>query len=226
MPGKDGAAAPRTVSTGDWLETGYLTRLAGRVALQYGLGAEDSADLLQEVRIALWEQGLATRVSAAWVFRVASCKAVDLLRRQARERRRERSFASSAPCVAHDPEFDHLLRAQAAVLPAKLRKFYDLHYVQGWSEREIAAAMGLCRASVRWLDRCCRRHLAGDSQAQPAKLSGALARPSLTEKQTQGGPEREGDPLGARKAAWNGWNDLHDDDRKGGQGARERESTV
>jgi RNA polymerase sigma factor (sigma-70 family) len=159
------------VSTGDWLEAAYLVRLARRVAIQHGLGTEDCADLLQEVRIALWEQGLATPVSAAWVIRVASRKAVDQLRRRARTRSRESSFASQAAGAAHDSEFDHLLRARAAALPEKLKKFYDLHYVQGWSEREIAAAMGICRASVRWLDRCCRRRLGGDNRP-PAPSSG------------------------------------------------------
>ena len=182
MPGKDCEAARRTVSTGDWLEAGYLARVAGRVALQYGLGTEDCADLLQEVRIALWEQGLATRVRAAWIFRVASRKAVDQLRQRARTRRRENSFASQAAGSAHDPEFDHLLHAQAAALPEKLKRFYDLHYVQGWSEREIAAAMGICRASVRWLDRCCRRHLAGEIRP-PAQSPDWTLRPA--------GPTRE-----------------------------------
>jgi len=50
-----------------------------------------------------------------------------------------------------------LLHARVAELPARLREFYDLRYVQGWSERELVARLGLCRASVRWLDYTCRR---------------------------------------------------------------------
>src|SRR5712692_25614 len=96
-------------TTGEWLESPYLGRVAARVAHEYGLGPDDLADVLQELRIALWEQGLERRVSAAWVFRVASHKAVDLLRRTVRARRRERAAAKLAMRPDHDSEIDHLL---------------------------------------------------------------------------------------------------------------------
>jgi RNA polymerase sigma factor (sigma-70 family) len=144
-----------------WLESPYLARAAARVAYQYGLGAEDLEDLLQELRIALWEAEPEVRVGASWIFQVASHKAVDFLRRQARTRHGDRAFAGSPESGTHDLELDHLLRARIARLPSRLREFYKLHYQQGLSEREIARSLGLCRSSVRWLDRCCRRRIAG-----------------------------------------------------------------
>src|SRR5712692_6268184 len=149
-------------TTGEWLESPYLGRVAARVAHEYGLGADDLADLSQELRIALWEQGLATKVSAAWVFRVASHKAVDLLRQLVRTRRRDGAFMTIAARPCHDLEIDHLLHAKAASLPPKLKAFYALHYQQGLSEREIGRRLGMCRASVRWLDHCCRKFVAAN----------------------------------------------------------------
>jgi RNA polymerase sigma factor (sigma-70 family) len=147
--------------TAEWLESPYLSRVAARIAHQYGLGADDVPDLLQEIRIALWSMGPETLVGAAWVFQVASHKASDFLRRQVRARHRDRLVAGSRERPTHDVELQHLLRARVARLPTRLREFYELHYRQGLSEREIAQRLSLCRSSVRWLDQCCRRQITG-----------------------------------------------------------------
>ncbi len=85
----------------EWLESPYLGRVAARVAHEYGLGTDDLPDLLQELRIALWKQGLEQRVGAAWVVRVTRHKAVDLLRQRMRTRRRDGVFTTIAarPCI-------------------------------------------------------------------------------------------------------------------------------
>jgi RNA polymerase sigma factor (sigma-70 family) len=151
----------RAATAAQWLESPYPARVMARVAYQYGLGPEDLEDLLQELRIALWKAEPEVRVGASWIFQVASHKAVDFIRRQARTRRGDRAFAGSTARPAHDLELDHLLHVRVARLPASLRKFYDLHYQQGLSEREIAERLLLCRSSVRWLERCCRQRIAG-----------------------------------------------------------------
>jgi hypothetical protein len=71
--------------------------------------------LLQEVRIALWEIG-------------PEVKAVDFLRRQARTRDRDKSFADGRDCPTHDLEREHLLHVRVAQLPPAPREFYDLYY--------------------------------------------------------------------------------------------------
>jgi DNA-directed RNA polymerase specialized sigma24 family protein len=90
-----------------------------------------------------------------------------------RRRNRDQAFADWKGNPDHDLELDHLLHVRVARLSASLRKFYELHYIQGLSEREIARSLGLCRASVRWLDRCCRRELAGQGSLSPRPASAA-----------------------------------------------------
>ncbi len=160
MSGKvSGHGAAPTAS--EWLGSPYLERAAARVGHQYGLTTDDLPDLIQEVRIALWEAGPEVDVGPAWIFRVASHKAVDSLRRKMRTRDHDRALASALAPAPYDEEPSHLLRARATALPPRLRQFYDLHYRKGFSEREIARRLGICRASVRWLNRCCRRFVAG-----------------------------------------------------------------
>jgi RNA polymerase sigma factor (sigma-70 family) len=138
-----------------------LLRLVARVAARYGIAASDHPDLLQETRIALWRVGTDVPVSAALVMRIASNKAIDLVRRLARNRARDRAAALVAPRCEEDAELRHLLNVRVDELPRRLHEFYELHYHQGLSEREIARRWGICRASVRWLDHCCRRYLSG-----------------------------------------------------------------
>lgn len=142
----------------EWLVSPYLRRAAARVAHQYGLGEDDLADLLQELRIALWQAGPGTRFGPAWIFQVATHKVIDVIRRRSIARRRDRAFAD-LPAPASDSELGHLLHARVSELPPRLQQFYRLHYEEGWSEREIADRLGICRASVRWLDHCCRREV-------------------------------------------------------------------
>lgn len=148
--------------TTEWLESPYFRRLILRVAHEHGLADEDLPELLQETRIALWKSGSTTPVTAGWIFRTASHKAVDLvrsgIRRRAQDSQAARAVTSHAP---PDAELEHLLHARVDELPTRLRDFYELHYHQGFSEREIARSLGLCRASVRWLDRCCLRYITG-----------------------------------------------------------------
>jgi DNA-directed RNA polymerase specialized sigma24 family protein len=63
--------------------------------------------------------------------------------------------------LATDPDLIHLLRARAALLPRRLHDFYLLRYEEGLSQREIAKRLGLCRGSVRCLDRRCFRMMKG-----------------------------------------------------------------
>lgn len=143
------------------VEERALRALVARVAARYAIAAGDFPDLLQETRIALWEAGTDAFTSPALAARIATNKAVDVVRRLARIRGRERAAAVTEQPRKDDAELRHLLNARVDELPRRLRDFYEMHYEQGFSEREIARGLGLCRASVRWLDRCCRRYLSG-----------------------------------------------------------------
>jgi RNA polymerase sigma factor (sigma-70 family) len=147
----------RAASAEVWLGSPALPGLVARVAARYGIGSDDLQDLVQETRIALWRAGAGAPVGAAWVARVAMHKAVDFVRQRARIRACLQTIACLTEPRWEEPDLERLLMAQVAELPIPVRQFYELHYEQGWSEREIATRLGKCRASVRWLDHCFRR---------------------------------------------------------------------
>lgn len=152
----------KRLACAEWLDSPRLRHVAARVAYQHGLAPDDLADLIQEIRIAVWEAGATARVPEAWLHQVAHHKAVDIVRdrRRRRDRDREVRYSSRRP-IAVRSELGHLLHVSVAGLPARLRRFYALRYEKGYTQREIAVSLGVCRATVRWLDRCCRRCLVG-----------------------------------------------------------------
>ena len=145
----------------EWLESPYLEHVAARVAYRFGLPSQEIPELLQELRIALWKAGSSTPVNPTWILHTAQHKGSDLLRTR-RSRAREISFSGdSAIPNPRDPELLRLLRARVDVLPPRLKEFYFLRYRVGLSERQIADRLGLCRGSVRHLDRRCVRSVGG-----------------------------------------------------------------
>ena len=153
---------PKRLACSEWLDSPRLRHVAARVAYQRGLTPDDLADLIQEIRIAVWEAGPTARVPEAWLHQVAQHKAIDIIRerRRRRDRDREARYSSGRPIPVRS-ELGHLLHVSVAGLPLRLRRFYALRYENGYTQREIAATLGVCRATVRWLDRCCRRLLVG-----------------------------------------------------------------
>jgi len=162
----DHRGSAKFLTVREWLESPYLRRLATRVGVQHALQSEDVLDLLQEVRLALWRAGPDLRVNVSWIFRIAEHKAADYWRTTRQQRECTSDVADSPESrPGDDAELLHLLRAKAAILPSALRKFYALRYEEGRSEREVAARLGLCRGSIRWLDEKCRRSLQGHNGA-------------------------------------------------------------
>ena len=148
----------------EWIGSPRLLATVAQVLRTHGITDEaDVSDLVQEVRIALWAHGLAGRVGSAWIANVARNKCIDLLRARGREQRTRQALIDPVP-PTREAELDCLFHARASTLSSRLRTFYELHYLQALSEREVAARLGICRASVRWLDHCCRRELLGDLQ--------------------------------------------------------------
>ncbi len=97
-------------------------------------------------------------INASWVFQTAKHKVVDLKRQSQIE---ELDLDPSPRSSSDEPEHEllHLLRARAATLPAPLREFYSLRYVQGLSQRETARHMGVGRKSIRLMDARCLHFL-------------------------------------------------------------------
>jgi RNA polymerase sigma factor (sigma-70 family) len=174
----DRGSSAKVCTIREWLESPYLARLAKRVGVRHALKSEDVLDLLQEVRLALWRAGPDLCVNVSWIFRTVEHKAVDYRRKMRQERERASEvgdYPESRP--VNGAELLHLLRAKAAILPLGLRRFYTLRYEEGWSEREIAARLGLCRGSIRWMDEKCKRSLQGPDGASPQRVS-SFARPA------------------------------------------------
>lgn len=168
--------SPRSVE--NWLSSTLLEHIVARIAHECRLSPDDVPDLVQETRLALWEADAHDPIGAAFVARVAKYKAVDLLRRLARSRRRDRTIARSTQPVGEDAELRHLLNVRIAGLPGEFQRLFDLHYRQGWSEREIAKSWGVSRSSVRWLDHCCREVMIGTPRtAQHQEVPPALRMP-------------------------------------------------
>lgn len=163
--GVDFAAGPRfrkmdtySLTAREWLESPRLNAIASYVAARHTLLQADLPDLLQEIRIALWKAGLDQPINTVWLFRTGRNKAVDMKRRK----HEHDEFAVSVdPERGSDPEILHLLRARTAELPPALRRYYELRYRQGLSERSIANRLGVDRASVRWMNVKCQRFIGG-----------------------------------------------------------------
>jgi len=120
-------------------------------------------DLLQETRIALWRIGLNAPVKAALVVHIANNRAADLVRSIVRRRARENTASMTSASPRADTELQHLLNVNVDLLSPRLHEFYDLHYRQGFSERDIARRWGLSRSSIQWLNHRCRRALGSES---------------------------------------------------------------
>lgn len=154
----------RTAKAREWLdETSHIHILATRVATRYGLPPADVPDLAQEVLIALWSTDPNLVISVAWLYRTATFKAIDMLRRQhSLQARNARMIQSRRLPDLTDrdlPEVVHLLRARVDRLPDQMRRFWRLRYEAGFTQEEVATRLGVSRATARRIDGRCREHL-------------------------------------------------------------------
>jgi len=133
---------------GEWVESASLSRLTAWVARHHGLTREDAEDLLQEVRLSLLLRRPDLEVNVTFALHTATHKAVDMVRGKVREKRLSRRDCG----LCGDAELVHLLNARVSCLPKRLQIFCMLRYELGLNGREIAALLGVGRASVRWLE--------------------------------------------------------------------------
>jgi len=156
----------------DWLESDYLRRLVRRVGYLYYLSSPDLEDLHQELCVALWKIGPERVVNATWVCHTAQHLAIDLLKS------RKKSCIMGAAEVAivqdssaPDLELLSLIRAQAARLPASLRRFYQLRYEEGRTQEEILQCSALSRGLVRGIEKRFLRRMTGKRPHLDARSS-------------------------------------------------------
>ncbi len=121
-------------------------------------------DVLQEVFLSVWRDPSAFdrgRGSvASWLLAVVHHKAVDAVRREESQRRRqaqaEDELALDAPMATRDVEDDawsrvvaEQVRTAMGVLPAPQREALTLAYYGGYTQREVAALTGTPLGTVK-----------------------------------------------------------------------------
>ena len=107
----------------------------------------DAEDALQEVFVKRLYQAPPFQTpehERRWLFRVALNQCRDLWKRGYRT---ELPLETAALVAMPEPERE--LLEQVAALPEKLRTVIHLHYYAGYSQREIAALLGITAAAVK-----------------------------------------------------------------------------
>jgi RNA polymerase sigma-70 factor (ECF subfamily) len=158
--------APDTLSSAlEGIVKGF-DALVRRAARRYRLADADVDEVMQEVRIRLWNASAASghgsepfeRFSASYVYRVAATAAIDILRRR-RARREELAVpldqaekrASTAPdpsrAVEQSELGEQVSRAIEEITPS--RRPVVRMYLAGYSREEVAALMGWSEAKTR-----------------------------------------------------------------------------
>jgi len=109
-----------------------------------------AADAVQETFFQLAQNaGKVTGCLGSWLHRVATRRAVDLIRQNCSRRNREQSYALEADCQTNawsevEPAVDEALDE----LPENLREVLLLHFLQGRSTIQIAADQGLSQPTI------------------------------------------------------------------------------
>jgi len=145
-----------------------LGRYASRVraaAARYRLAGAEVEEVIQEVRIRLWQAlkdgGNVTQAPASYVYRTAVSAAIDLIRR--RRARREVDLNPDGPSVEHvdraarpgdvaaeENELADIVNQEIATLPKDRALAVRLH-LTGYPREEIASLLGWSEARTRHL---------------------------------------------------------------------------
>ena len=141
------------------LVTRYRTKVSGLAVKMLG-NREDSEEAVQDAFWRLWRacgRFDADRPLVPWLLRIASNVCRDRLRRR-RVASRCRVDAWSnledipdlreGEGVAHAPDFSDVLR-ELALLKDRLRVTLELKYLRGYTQEEVALAMGISRSTAK-----------------------------------------------------------------------------
>ncbi|WP_347060407.1 sigma-70 family RNA polymerase sigma factor [Blastococcus sp. HT6-30] len=171
--------------------------LARRILGDDGL----AEDLLQEVFLMVWRDpsgyDRARGSFASWLLAVVHHKAVDAVRREESQRRRQARAEDEAvlggPVAARDVEDDawsrvvaEQVRSALGELPGPQKKVLTLAYYGGYTQREVAALTGTPLGTVK------TRMLAGMRRLRPelGGASGPVGGGALDDGAPGGGAER------------------------------------
>jgi RNA polymerase sigma-70 factor (ECF subfamily) len=130
----------------DEYERPVYLMLVGRLGTR-----EDAEDALQSAFLAAWERLPRLRRPerfVPWLFRIATNKATDLLRRRRIRLTADTAVENLIAPQSGSPERDGLGRVLATLKPDS-RSIVLLRVVHGWTAEEVAAAIGKSAATVR-----------------------------------------------------------------------------
>ncbi len=125
-------------------------RLLYRVASSYLKRPEDCADAVQEALLRAWTKRDTLRSMHAfksWLCRILVNTCTDMLRHQSIIT--EVALTDDLPAQEGQAEDTFLLRDAMEQLSPEQRLTVKLHYLEGWSVKEIAGACGLSPNTVK-----------------------------------------------------------------------------
>lgn len=118
-------------------------------------------DITQEVFLAIWQRPFAFDPAKGslrgWLAMMAHRRAVDLVRREERQRRRSLDGRLYDGAPSHDPVGEHVTDTDAAerlgaalrALPEHLNRALTLAYVEGRTYREVAIELGVPEGTAK-----------------------------------------------------------------------------
>jgi RNA polymerase sigma factor (sigma-70 family) len=131
------------------------------VAARVTRDARAAEDVTQEVFLAVWQRPFdydpARGSLRGWLAMIAHRRAIDVVRREEKHRRRALTAPLPAAVTAGDPVGDHVSDADAArrldgavrALPEPLRQAVLLAYFQGRTYREVARELGVPEGTAK-----------------------------------------------------------------------------
>ncbi len=175
MEDRDEGEKAKQRSVEEWSSAPEIHVLFAGIAKRYGLSATDGEDILQETLIVLLRAGPDVQVCRSWILKVASRKAIDLVRNDEAMSNLEDTYARARRIAdAETRETRHLLRARADRLPPRLSSIWELRYVRGLTQREAAAELEIGRSSLRRLEQQFRRAITKRPPPRPGNAPGTF----------------------------------------------------
>jgi RNA polymerase sigma-70 factor (ECF subfamily) len=109
-----------------------------------------AADVVQETFLHFLKHAdRVTESLGCWLHRVATRRAIDLVRQDVSRRRREEAYAASHLCETDDwHEIEPLVDEALDEVPDELREILIWHYLEGKSMTQIAVAKGMSQPTI------------------------------------------------------------------------------
>jgi RNA polymerase sigma factor (sigma-70 family) len=154
----DAPSTPGEIAEAVLLDDEQRHRLFAYAASRFGIGSEDSEDLLQETMLELLRSRTLVRSPAGFVFAVfrARCARFLAARRAASG---SRAVATDSVCLsAEGVDSQVALHEALNEVSSACRQLLCAYYVEGRSLREAARAVSLAYSSVsKTISRCLKR---------------------------------------------------------------------